>query len=770
MKKRYLLIAAGVMLSAGSLFAEVISELKFEQFGGNPVAEEQLLFQVQQRPGSEFNPQITAEDVKRLYNTGLANNVSYTVSRNDDGGLVLTFKVNLKPLVRSIKFEGNEKYTERELLNLLMEADFYANEPLNDAKLTASANKLREFYFGEGYYQATVVPVVQADEDGALNVIFRINEHLREKLDKVSFENNTVFSDWTLRYSIANQPWPVVSRLFDIGLYNEAELEADEARLRALYWQKGYLDFKVEEIKADPQADDPEYVDLTFVLFEGNPYQFTGYNFKGNTKFDAATLAPLIALKEGEVFNSDLESASIQNIMDFYGTFGYADVDVQAVRRANFADNTVQVDFEITEGRKYRVEEINITGNKITKEKVILRELAIMEGDPLDTNRVEVSRQRLLGMGYFNRVDATMQAGERADSRRVVFDVEEKDPYTFRIGGGFSDSDSLAGMVEFSNNNFDITNPGNLFRGGGQRFRVQAIVGLERYNFNVDFTEPWLFDIPLRFDLSGYGNYVEYDHWDEQRIGVKTSLTKRILQNIDEFNTATVGYKFEYVEVDNVSRHSSEYLRSLQTHDLVSQFSLLLNRDTRDNLLEPTSGYQVSVLGAVSPRIAGSSEDFYRTEARGSYYYSFWDKAIIWHVGAHIGVVDNFGGGEVPLYERYFLGGGETLRGFPYRRVSPVDENGDNVGGASMFLATTEISHPIWRFIRGAVFCDVGSVWEKSYRFNPGDLNVGVGYGLRIKVPVLNAPIKLDLAYPVLNNQDDLSSKLRFHFNMGFTW
>ena len=145
--------------------------------------------------------------------------------------------------------------------------------------------------------------------------------------------------------------------------------------------------------------------------------------------------------------------------MDFYGTFGYADVDVQAVRRANFADNTVQVDFEITEGRKYRVEEINITGNKITKEKVILRELAIMEGDPLDTNRVEVSRQRLLGMGYFNRVDATMQAGERADSRRVVFDVEEKDPYTFRIGGGFSDSDSLAGMVEFSNNNFDITNP-----------------------------------------------------------------------------------------------------------------------------------------------------------------------------------------------------------------------------------------------------------------------------------------------------------------------
>ena len=97
-------------------------------------------------------------------------------------------------------------------------------------------------------------------------------------------------------------------------------------------------------------------------------------------------------------------------------------------------------------------------------------------------------------------------------------------------------------------------------------------------------------------------------------------------------------------------------------------------------------------------------------------------------------------------------------------------ENGDNVGGASMFLTTTEISHPIWRFIRGAVFCDVGSVWEKSYRFNPGDLNVGVGYGLRIKVPVLNAPIKLDLAYPVLNNQDDLSSKLRFHFNMGFTW
>ena len=286
--------------------------------------------------------------------------------------------------------------------------------------------------------------------------------------------------------------------------------------------------------------------------------------------------------------------------------------------------------------------------------------------------------------------------------------------------------------------------------------------------FNVDFTEPWLFDMPLKLDISGYWNELEYDYWNERRIGVRSSLSRKVF---DDFTTITAGYKFEQVNVFDMSHKLAPETRRERGRQWVSQFSLLLDRDTRDNLMNPTSGYNINVLGAISPRIAGSSNNFYRLEAKYSGYFSFFDNAIIVMTGLRAGVVSCFNRNDsTPIFERYFLGGGDTLRGFSYRDVSPLDSSGHPQGGSTMLLGTLEISHPIWSFIRGAAFVDVGNTWENPYSFGPGGINMGVGYGLRLMLPMINAPIKLDLAYPVVNNQDNLSRKFRFHFNMGFTW
>ena len=194
----------------------------------------------------------------------------------------------------------------------------------------------------------------------------------------------------------------------------------------------------------------------------------------------------------------------------------------------------------------------------------------------------------------------------------------------------------------------------------------------------------------------------------------------------------------------------------------------MIDRDTRDSMMMPTSGYNINLLGAFAPNAIGSSYGFYRTELKGSVYYPLFDKAIILMAGAKLGVVGGFNGKDAPVFERYFLGGGDSIRGFEYREISPRDRNGVRKGGQTMMVLTGEVSHPIWDFIRGAAFVDVGNTWAESWEF--GKVNIGVGYGLRIVLPYLNAPIKLDLAYPVLNNQDDYRSKLRFHFNMGFTF
>ena len=441
------------------------------------------------------------------------------------------------------------------------------------------------------------------------------------------------------------------------------------------------------------------------------------------------------------------------------------------VRHEDFENKTVDIVYEITEGRKYFVRQVIITGNTETKDKVIRRDLVIHDGDPLDTRRIDVSRQRLLGMGYFENVEASAVGADALDEKDVVFKVQEKPTrYNFRIGAGASDISNFFGMAEISTDNFDIMNPGNWFYGGGQRMRIQGVLGIDNAGFNVDFVEPWLFDLPLRFEISGYMNMVDYDEWRENRVGFRTSLTRRIF---DDFTSVTLGYKFEYVKINEVSHRFKDYMRENRQTDgqLVSQPSLTLERDTRDSLMDPTSGYNASLFGSVTPQFLGSSSNYYRLEAKGSYYYSFFDKAIVAMVGGKIGTVATVNRDkDVPIFERYFLGGSDSLRGFDYRSVSPTFGHGNNYGGQTMLQLTAEVTHPIWGPIRGAVFCDVGNAWKNSFEMDLSEINVGVGYGLRIRLPVINAPIKLDLAYPIVNNQDYESNKLRFHFNLGFSY
>ena len=766
---------AGVLLAAAlcaAANAAEVGEVRFEQSGADRLSEAQMVLNTRLRKGAEYRREYLDDDIKRLYRTGNFADVEASVDEMPDGKVQVVFKLRLKPRISSLKLVGNAKFSTHDLSRQLTLAE---GGLLNDLELRKTLNNLRKFYHDRGYKDASVTFSQIADGPGRAALTIKITENLRLKVDDVTFEGTTRFSQWDLRHSISNQfsylnYLPFLNDFLNYGLLDRGELEMDKARLRDKYHDAGYLDFKIEEVALAPREDDPEYVNINFKIREGEPYKIGAVGVSGNTTFETPVLMERILLKSDETFSREKEEASCRAICALYDTLGYADVYCKALRSEDVENHIVNVTFEVNEGRKYHVRDVLIVGNTDTRDKVIRRELAIQPGDPVDRNRIDVSRARLMGMGYFQKVEATSVNADSPDEKDVRITVEEKPTrYNLRIGAGASDVNKVFGMAEISTDNFDITNPKNWFYGGGQRLRLQGFYGVDNAGFNADFVEPWLFDLPIRFELSGYMNLVDYENWDEWHIGGRTSLQKKIF---DDFTTIAVGYKFEVVRVTNVDKHLKDYFKreDLSGTFLVSQPSIMLSRDTRDSLTDPTEGYNINLFGSITPRVFGSSRDYYRLEAKGSYYYSFFDKAIVAMVGAKIGTVATFQyDNNVPVFERYFLGGGDSLRGFEYRTVSPT-YNKRAIGGQSMLLVTAEVSHPIWGPLRGAAFVDVGGVWADSYSMNFSSINMGAGYGLRLKLPWLNIPIRLDLAYPVINNTDHEKSRVRIHFNVGFTF
>lgn len=753
------------LLIAGSSFAVEVGNVELRQLKGYKFPEEMLIYNIQTAKGSQFDRKIVDEDIKRLYSTGNFSDILTETETLPDGKISVVFLIKSKPRIKDIIIQGNKKFKSDKLVECIT---LEKNGPLNDSELKNTLTKLREFYDGKGYLSATFAPETKKIENSEddVNLIININEDLRKKVSSVTFTGNTVFSAWTLKNSLATQHsyW---SCLFNIGLLNESEFDIDKDRLRELYWEKGYLDFKVLNIELEEDPEDPEYYKVIFHLDEGEPYTVNQIVITGNENVPVEDIYKTLKLKSNSTFNYLSEKADKKNIANLYYPLGYADFHCDVIRLPDLKNHTVNIEYKITEGPQYTVRDLNISGNRNTKDYVIRREMAIQPGDPVDKNRIEASKARLMGMNYFDKVDIVSVGTDEPNTKDLNVEVTEKDTWKFSIGAGISDTDSLVGMIQISQINFDLFDPANYFTGGGQRLDIRAQYGIERSDFSINFSEPWLFDIPLRLDVSGFYHDREYKDWSEQRAGGRIGFTRRFL----EFNSISLGYTLESVRVYDMDKNLSEKFQDQKGRNLVSRPSIEIARDTRDRIIEPTSGYLLSLYGDIGPRFFGSSVNTYRTEAKASHYISVFENSLTLHTGIKMGQTGPFGTDDmVPIYDRYFLGGTDSIRGFPYRSISPVDSNKDPYGGQSMLLANVELTHPIWRFIRGAVFTDIGNVWENSWDMNLGGLNMGIGYGLRIKVPYINAPVQLDLAYPIINKQKGVSSKLRFHFNMGFAW
>jgi outer membrane protein insertion porin family len=415
------------------------------------------------------------------------------------------------------------------------------------------------------------------------------------------------------------------------------------------------------------------------------------------------------------------------------------------------------VTLEVTEGIKTFVERIEIRGNTKTRDKVIRRYVPLAGGDVYNGKLLQQARAALGGLGYFEAVEVKTARGSAPDQLVLTIDVKEKPTGKIGIGGGFSTSGGALGTVFLQED--------NIF-GLGKRVRIAAAIGTVTSSLNFSLDDPFFLDSEYSMHFAVFNRIADFDDFDEERLGAEIRFGRRFLT----YNTASLGYLYERVKITDVSPLAAQAIKDEEGTTKTSSINYAVNRVVLDNPGRPTRGYRAGLAGKVAGGFLGADNDFYKAVLNAEYRYPVWKEfEVLGMIRGRGGLVKTFGDTvDVPLQERFFLGGSGSFRGSKFRELSPRDPvTLDRIGGNKFALLTVEAEFPILRTfvnLSGALFADAANVFRegKSFEF---DMFYAFGVGVGVVTPF--GPVRVDLAYnpdPTVKNGNE---DFLFHFNAG---
>jgi outer membrane protein insertion porin family len=783
-------------------------DVKF--IGPASVSEEFIRANIRLRAGVNYQPTLTQDDVHLLYATGQFYNIRVQVDQADDGGIILTYTVQVRPRITEIRFEGNKKLSDSKLKKKI---SFKVGEPLDEQKVFTDVQEIKKLYEKNGLADTTVKYVLNIEElTGHGIVIFHIEESPKVKIKDVEFLGANSFKQKQLRSQLKTIRRWSFSWLTGSGYFEQDEFDGDRDRLTDFYRNHGYLDFEIKDVKLDRPNTNTMYI--KYYVDEGRQYKVGDVKITGDKVFtDAEIMNGLHAVHDyehskaklgvhglpmdsGDVFTPDGLTKDSDLIEDFYGSKGYIDVsEGRALHKRwvpNVDNGTMDVEFNLDESEKDRVQKIEIRGNLKTKDKVIRRELAISPGDVLDMVRVKISKQRLEGLDFFEKVDTRTEDIDppTPGERNLIINVAEKNTGNFTVGAGFSSVDSLVGYAEVSQENFDLFHP-PYFTGGGEKIRLRVEEGIERQDYELSFVEPWFLDRKLSLGVDLYRHEWDFESpnniYDETRTGVKVSLTRALGS---DFLIGSVHATVEDVGISlnsgwqgassatSTNRNVPNAILAQNGDHVFGRVGGSLAYDTRNSVQLPNHGQRTELSGEIS----GGDTTFYKVELSSEWYFPGFGKGHVLEIGGRAGVADSLDGGDanVPFYDRFYLGGLYSLRGFKYRNVAPREAPypvsaphvpGEPIGGDTYWFGSAEYSIPIFEQeggvgLRFAMFYDIGEVDSGAYNL-AGLIDDNVGLGIRLNIPHLG-PLRLDYGIPITTDKYNSSSG-QFQFGVGWS-
>jgi len=769
MKKIIFLSLSCILILAGLVKAqEAVNPVEesrqvtaIEIKGNKTISNSTILSKLKLKLGQTYSSQIIKEDIKTLYSLGFFTDIEVDTESFKDG-LKVIFSLKEQPIIDKIIFQGRHSLGEYALKNAMKTK---ADEFLDRTKLKDDIQELTKLYQRKGFSNISVDSKVDIDAtSNKANLTILIDEGLKLKVNKISINGNTSFKyKQIIKLMKTRTPliWPLT--IIRGGLYKEDILKEDLQKIKAFYKRGGFLDveadYAVEPIKK-------KRVSITVNIKEGRKYTVGAINIEGNKIVEEKDIRnKLTECLPGEVFSQEGLTEDLSDIQSLYFDKGYIFAQVKESTSVDQETGNVNITYRISENQLGYVDMIKIRGNIKTKDAVIRRELRIYPGEPFSGEKLRRSRQRLNNLGFFEEVNYDTEPGGAPNKKNLIVEVKESKTGEFMFGGGYSTIDQFVGFAQIEQKNFDWKNfP--YFTGDGQDLKLRVELGSISQQFDLSFTEPWIFDYPLSFGFDLY----DTSHDRERDVGYAYSETRmggdlRLGKELSEYLKANMALRMENIEITDIDPDASNEIRKEEGKNTITSLDFGLTRDTRDNVFEPTTGRVLSGSVELAGGPLGGDKDFTKFMGSFSNYFPVTKKTVL-ESKIRVGLVNAYGNSDyVPIYGRFFAGGAYTIRGYNERKVGPIDSSSDDpLGGEALLVGNLEYVFPLVDFIKGAAFFDTGNVWSKVGDFGSGGYKSGMGLGLRIKTPI--GPLKLDYGYPLNKEPGETGKQGKFYFSI----
>ena len=771
-----IVIYAGNAYAQTRLFPEhsdvVIDEIALS--GNKKNADEDLLYYIKQKKGEKLSLDVVSEDVKRLYRMKLYDDIQVDLD-TVDGKNVLTYIFVEKPSVAAFSFEGNDKISTDDLTEKI---DLRIATPLDIDKINDNVEKIKAHYDSEGYFLAEVHSEIKDRDDGDKDVIFHIHEYDKVKIKRITILGNEALSDEEIKGHIFTREASLFGLLSGAGEYKEEEFKHDLQRISAWYSENGYPDAHVIDSQVQ-LSEDRASMYITIKVEEGAYTTVNSVEIEGDNLGDEEELKALITLEEGQPFKLSQLFDDVKKLQDYYGDRGYAYAHVEPKRRPSGEPNTLDISYDIDPGEPVYIGKILISGNVKTEDKVIRREMLINEGELYHGTKVHSSEASIQRTGYFEKVSVTTQAAKTPNTIDVLVEVTERSTGQFQVGAGFSSSESFIGTLQISYDNF---------LGRGQYLAAQGTVSKLRQLINLQFFDPYFFDSKWRFRISGFKYEYVYTDFTRDSIGGNLGFGYPFTRDL----VLDLTYTLEHVEVETGSFGSKQRdLGSILEGGLTSSLNATITWDKRNNRLLPTKGFMLQGSIDFADEYLGSENEFIRFlgNARG-YYPIFWN--IVLKGNLELGYIANWNAGkkEVPIFERFFVGGPNSVRGFQRSSLGPTRSFTSNmidpastlsnfqIGGNKKLVFNAEIEIPIVTAlnISGVVFFDMGNAFNEDQALslkvdwfvNDAEdfdkvLRTAMGFGFRWLSPM--GLLRFEWGFPLHKKKDE--DPVVFEFSIG---